>query len=171
MSSYIGRFVYIPTDFLQGASGLIFFYIGDIVKDFNLLKITKDKPLLLFICILLLPFGFLIKTTGMVDLNYSKNYPLMVLVAMAGCYIVYKASYCIKDRNLGRLLSFFGRLSLLVLSVHLIDLNLHIVARFLEFFPRLEFNGIGSTSLHLFWALFVSFIISRCKLIKQIYKI
>lgn len=167
-ASYIGRIVFIPTNVLQGVAALIFFYIGSMVRINDIKNIDNHLIFMSVLCLFILPLGFLIRTTGMVDCSYSPNYPLMVLVALSGTCLVYVISTVLKKYTMGAILARFGRISILVLSIHIIDLDLAIFSHLSNF---LCFSDTYEIPMRLLIALGGSLIISQFKYIRIIFKL
>lgn len=123
IATYLGSKMYIPTDLLQGLSAMAFFMIGHEAKKIDMLS----KGITPFVCVLGIASVIASSSTGfpisMATCDYA-YYPINVLGAVFATYFVYHLSCLITRYKFSNVLSFWGRISLLILCVHLLDVKL-----------------------------------------------
>lgn len=88
-ASVLGRYLYVPTDFFQGVSALVFFLVGNMCKEYGWMNsYVKNYWLWLLISLPFVCIGMLMRPMGMVDNNYQL-WPLNVIAALGGVSLVY----------------------------------------------------------------------------------
>lgn len=179
MASIMGRHIYIPTDLLQGAASILFFCIGHLSHEYQLLdKIQQHKSEALIASFILLIIGMMMKPMSMVD-NYYHVWPLNIVAAIGGCCTIYLISIYITQYTCCNILSYIGRISILVLSIHLIDLNLGIVNKLWSFSPNSFTNsgipiivsGSIKVALHTLFAISTAYLLGKSVLITRAYNL
>lgn len=148
--------MYIPTDLLQGLSAMAFFMIGHETKKRDLL----NKNMTPVIWILGIASIIASASTGfpisMATCDYT-YYPINVLGAIFATYFIYRLSCWIAQYKFSNVLSFFGRISLLILCVHLLDVKL-------GFASAISKRVIADTALaecfNLFWHIVVPLVLA-----------
>lgn len=117
IATFVDRYIiYIPLDFLEGCSAMLFYLVGYALKRYNI------KPLWLLTLVPFWIISIIWSHIWMVQCNYGM-FPIDVLGAVAGSTCVY---YCSKYLTLTRISKFFewvGRNSLCILCVHLIEMK------------------------------------------------
>ena len=136
IATILGRYVlYIPFSFLSGVSALIFFAIGDYLK-----KIKSIKWYWLFIGLVCWYISFKYSHIYMVQPQYDL-YFIDVIGATTASVIAYFFSKLLSNITIAqKTLSWVGRNTLLILCLHLIDLDCHIS-------PRLNFTSYESITI------------------------
>ena len=139
----------LPFCILPGISAIIFFMLGDICKD---LKNLKHKNVILACAIITFLFCVFFSELSMVKCHY-KYYPIDIIGACGGTYLFYKLSTFIvqsKSKYIKSFLTWFGVNSLIVLSIHTIELHrelwnmFHIPnIWFLQLFLKLIIASVG----------------------------
>ena len=126
--AYIGykttEFVWLPLSIQAGMTSLIFVYLGVIAKENDILNKSISKELYIALIFIV---GFCTKYSGILYMvgNVYQNGLLDVIGALAGSFLVIKASYLIQNnlKFLKTCIQFIGKNSLLFLCVHLFSLN------------------------------------------------
>lgn len=117
----IGRKVMVlPLSFLEGCSALVFYAIGDNLRSFDRICLSKIGW---GISIVLFLFCCLFSSLRMSEFWYTL-YPLDVVAAVIGTYFCYLFCKSIKNRQLTSVLDWFGRNSLMILCIHQLMLNI-----------------------------------------------
>lgn len=121
ISTFVAQHIFIPTNILQGLSALIFFTVGYKVKELNLLKKNTNK-LYLFIMSVIVLLSSSLGPIGMVTCYYP-SYIINMIASIVGGYLIYYISYKFTNTKIGLILSHIGTLSLIILCIHIIDLQ------------------------------------------------
>ena len=123
IATYLGSKMFIPTDLLQGLSVMVFFIIGHEAKKRELLSMRLTPV----VCVLGLAAITASASTGfpisMATCDYA-YYPINVLGAVFATYFIYLLSCRLTMCKGSSILAFLGRISLLILCVHLLDVKL-----------------------------------------------
>lgn len=100
-ASVLGRYLYVPTDFIQGVSALVFFLAGNMCKEYGWVNsCVKNYWLWGLVSLPFLYLGILMRPMGMVDNNYQ-IWPLNVMAALGGISLVYIVSKVLNHYRLG----------------------------------------------------------------------
>lgn len=123
ISIVIGNYILIPTNILQGTGAMMYFLVGHYCHKFDLLKF-KYSPLLFLLTIFMLSISTYLGALSIVRNYYSCfiiNFPASVLAFFS----LYKISnLCVKHKLAGGdMLCTLGKISILILCVHLIDIT------------------------------------------------
>lgn len=173
ISMYLGAFFFVPTNLLQGASALIFFEIGYQFRTSSFLELRLNHLLLVLISLLLIAFSIHSGSMSMVRCFYG-FYPINILCAISVFFLLYKLSHLLNSNEIiSKCLSFLGKISLLILCIHNIDL-------FFGVFPLLNNNffhltGVEGKFLLVIWRLFLpvflSYYLVKLRIITELFKI
>lgn len=166
IATYVGTIIYLPTDILEGAEALLFFYIGHMSheNDEVLKKIHISKW---FILIVVLLTGLSIHAGSMSMVRcYYGYWPVNYLAAIGMTVMVYYLSKCLRGN---RFLTWCGRVSMVILCVHIIELNFFPMGKFHEIIP---FNNDSiDVFIHLSNGVLFSWIILRLRFVKRLFSI
>lgn len=171
IATYLGSKMYIPTDLLQGLSAMTFFMIGHETKKSGLL----NKNMTPVVCILGVVSIIASASTGfpisMATCDYT-YYPINVLGAVFATYFIYLLSCKISMYKLSNMLAFLGRISLLVLCVHLLDVKLGFASAISKrLFADASLIDFFNVSWHIIVPLILAAILSRLTLVRKIYQL
>lgn len=161
IATYIGTMFYLPTDILQGFEALLFFYIGHQAKNSDYLGI---KPSLEFFIIVLMLIGLSIYAGSMSMVRcYYGYWPINYLAAIGMTTLVYSYSRRISDNCF---LSWCGRVSIVILCVHIIELTFLPVNKLNEHFMiPICFDFL----IHLLVAIMGSYCILKFNVFKRLF--
>lgn len=177
ISNYLASKVYIPTNLLQGISAMLFFYIGHEASRFKLAdqKYKYKMMLPLFISCALI-FGIFLhvgRVLGMVNCYYP-CWPIDILGAILITYSLYHLCKTLPEKCIKHL-AFYGRISLLVLCVH--DLEISILSRPLYLLNNkvLHINGTSWYMIfnlfHIVLSLLLSLLLYKKQLVKKVFSL
>jgi fucose 4-O-acetylase-like acetyltransferase len=162
--AFIGKVIYIPMDILQGLQALLFFHIGYLWKQ-NYLRLSDLTKEHVFIILLLIIFSVWSGSMSIVR-SYYGFYPINFLAAIGTVALFY---YLFKKMNCSTLLywlCYVGRLSLLILCVH----NIELTCGFIRYFHGvLDFSSYFDFILHLIISLSCTFILIRFSLVRRLF--
>lgn len=115
--------VWLPWDIQAGGVAAVFVYIGLQIKRFGINFKKVNYPILIIgIVALALQVIFNIRTS--IVTNYYGFYGLSIIGAVFICYLVIELSkLCEKNTTIKRILCFYGNNSIIILCVHLVELN------------------------------------------------
>lgn len=177
ITNYIANELYIPTDLLQGMSALLFFHIGHEASRYKCLeKRYNPKSIfaLLISCALVFKI-FLDKGLVLSMVNcYYPCWPIDVIAALLIIYTLYHICKYLPHRY-ASVLAFYGRISLLVLCVH--DLEVSILSRPLNHLQSdiLQMNKyvwyILFDITHIFLSLFLSTLLYKSKHVRRLFSL
>ena len=129
LGTYMGNHIYIPTNLLQGAGAMLFFWTGHQIAGSGIPKRMSRMEIMVGILLLLASLYSSYEGGGrdvplsMVRCHYS-YYPVNVLAALFCVHGIYIFSvYMLRWKRISDLLGYWGRISLLILCVHIIDLD------------------------------------------------
>lgn len=117
------RWLYIPTNLLQGINAMLFFHIGYVSSKYEWVQ-KPCKWLWVAVAVILLIASVTVFNTLPINMVvcYYTCWPLNVIAAVGCVYVLYHLSvWFSRNLLLKRFFSFFGSISLLVLCVHTID--------------------------------------------------
>lgn len=118
IATYIGTMFYLPTNILQGFEALLFFYIGHQARNSNYLG--KKLSLKFFVIVLML-IGLSIYAGSMSMVRcYYGYWPINYLAAIGMTILIF---YFSRRISANRTLSWCGRVSIVILCVHIIDMT------------------------------------------------
>lgn len=118
------KFIYLPWSIQSAMFALIFIHIGNEMKQRNLFENQNSKRLLLALFIWLICM-YVDKGQFYLVGNYSKNIFVDILGGVAGSYFIIGCSKgIVKIKGLGFALRKLGENSLIILCLHLVELNL-----------------------------------------------
>lgn len=172
IATYIGQYVFIPTNLLQGASALVFYEIGYQINVKSFLNRNYNRYLLLFF-LLLMCVSMHSGSMSIVRCYYG-FYPVNVICAASFfifCY--YLSTSLIKYKKVLNVLSYLGRISLVILCVHIVDL-------FFKFNTLLNNSilhlyGVEERLFNIVWRVLFAVVLScflvRIKLISRLFRI
>lgn len=175
LSTYIATKLYVPTNFLQGMSAMVFFYVGHIFRKHDLFKVRPNW--------LIITLGVLIIIASLLSCNndysismvrcYYSYYPINVVAACFCTYLLYHIVLYGKDNHLNKIIAYLGKMSMLILCVHNIDANYSIV-KFLND-QYLHMEGIQyrlvSTICHIMLPILIAVVLSRNKVICELFRL
>ncbi|MDR0799464.1 MAG: acyltransferase family protein [Dysgonamonadaceae bacterium] len=124
----VAKYIALPFSILQGLSAIVFYYIGYLVRKYQLL----EKKVSVYLSILMAGvwiFCILFSHCWMESLRY-RYFPLDVLSAVSGTWFIYR--FCRLGEAIAqplvqrctKILVIFGQLSLVVLCFHVIEMFL-----------------------------------------------
>lgn len=175
LSTYIGTKIFIPTDFLQGLSAMVFFYVGHIFRKHDLFKVRPNW--------LIITLGVLIIIASLLSCNndypmsmvrcYYSYYPINVVAACFCTYLLYHIVLYGKDNHLNKIIAYLGKMSMLIMCVHIVDSNYDIIRFFNKIYIHLEGSAYHIISImwHLAFAILFSLLLSKNKIICNIFQI
>jgi len=168
LATFCGTLLYIPADILQGLQGMFFFGVGYAFKT----KKAFNYKIGMWGTFLILLFVLLSIWSGSLSMArcFYGYWPLNVFAAIGMTLVIYKLSKYLCSKNIlgNRLLAFWGRISIVVLCVHILDIF---------FFPLKSFHNLFALSkhidifVHLFVALFVSSVIVKFTFVRKVFSI
>lgn len=175
LATVLGKFIYIPTDLSQGTAALVFFCVGNLCRNFRFLDFIMNKKVYFFIISLfLLTIGMMMKPMRMVDNTYQ-FWPLNVLSAFGGGILVYILSSYLSNFKFGTFMSKIGKISIVILSVHLIDLNIGIVEKLLSLnmFNNLQSQAIYALNIffHILFSLSIALLLTKFRFISKLFNL
>lgn len=172
-STLTSSYIYIPTNLLQGLSALLFYEIGYQISTNAVLK-NKTNIVILILTILSVFISISIGSMSMARCFYS-FYPINVLSAYLVFIICFSVAEFFSKKELpgSMQLSQIGRLSLLILCVHNIDVN----SGFYNYLNSGFFHfvgGINSLVLiiwRLSFAIIMAYVLSHFKAIRLMFRL
>lgn len=178
--AYIFNFIYVPLYVLQGITSIVFYYIGYIAKENDLLN-KKCPQYVMLIMIIVWIYCILFSHIDMQS-GYYDNIIVNVIGAISGTYFVYLFSKIIEKRLhlIKEILKYCGKCSLVILCFHSLDYSITA-----EINPYLLIiNKIQSIflitdrhyyryyiSLRFIYIIFVLLLIPRIYIIKRLFSI
>lgn len=161
ISTYAGTFVYLPTDILQGLGALLFFYIGYLTRIYNLFDYKADMRSIIFIIIL----AFLSISTGSMSMVrcYYGYWPINYLAAIAVTYLIFHIS---KHMSNCIFLSWCGRVSIVILCIHIIELSYLPINHIQKMF-NISYNF--DVLIHLFVTISMSYFVLLISPVKKLF--
>ena len=114
--------VNLPFALLPGCSAMIFYLIGDSLKG---IRQCSYSPYLIMVCLLSSCISIRYSHLYMVQCYYEL-YPVDILGACGGTFLVFKVSKFFSKTKFSGVLSWIGRGSLCILCFHLLELNFHL---------------------------------------------
>ena len=161
IATYVGLYVFIPTNILQGFQALLFFHIGHEAKChdvvYNRLNLTVTL-LILLLCFLSIWNG----SIYMVNNHYG-YWPINIGAATGITFLILKFSQKIKKN---RFLIYCGRTSMAILCVHIV---------LLTYFPlttihkMIAFPDYYDTLINLITTLCVTWVILKMSIIRKLF--
>lgn len=175
LSTYIGTKIFIPTDFLQGLSAMVFFYVGHIFRKHDLFHVRPNR--------MIITLGVLTIIASLITCNkdysismarcYYGYYPINVVAACFCTYLLYHIVSCGKNSLLNKFMTYLGKMSMLILCVHNIDANYSIVKLLNDQYLHME--GIQyrlvSTICHIMLPILIAVVLSRNKVICELFRL
>lgn len=121
-ATFCGTLIFIPTDLLQGLQAMLFFGVGYIFRLYDGFNFRMGY-FKLFLILLIVLFSIYSGSMSMVRCYYG-YWPVNILAAIGMTLVVYRFSKVLCSRTFwgSRLLAFWGRISIVVLCVHILDL-------------------------------------------------
>lgn len=163
ISTYVGTSIYLPTDILQGISALIFFYIGYLVRIYKVLNYNTNKSYFIFVVILAF-FSVNAGSMSMVRCYYS-YWPINFLAAIGVTHFVYHISRHLSNN---KFLSWCGRVSMVILCVHIIELSFFPISYLHQFFDLTNYYDVF---IHLSISIIMSYLILLFSSIRKLFSI
>jgi fucose 4-O-acetylase-like acetyltransferase len=123
--SYIFKFTYIPLYVLQGITASIFYYIGYLLKEYDILNKTQPALVVLTMTaawIYCIFFSHIDMQSG-----YYDNFIINIIGALSGFYFIYLfAKFIERKLAMGnKLLTYTGKFSIIALVFHSLDYTLN----------------------------------------------
>ena len=175
LSTYIGTKLFLPTNLLQGMSAMFFFYIGNLFKKRELFHV---RPNCFFVIVGIISIiGSLATCDNDYPLSmvrcYYGYYPINVVAACFCSYLLYHIVSFDKNSFTSKILAYFGQISMLILCVHIIDMEYKIIGYLNQIFIHCKgvIYLVIALVWHLFIALFISMLLSKNKFICIIFHI
>ena len=171
-ASFLGQYIYMPLDIFQGLSALIFYYIGFIIHKYNICYyISKTKINLvtaLVIGLVCFYIGMSFNIMGMVTCYYE-IWPVNVICAIGAFLFVYAIVILLRKFIDLSFLANIGRISILILCVHLIDLesgDLYLLSNM-----NLQLGKLFVLLLHIIIPITISWFLSKNKVVQQLFNL
>ena len=165
IANYIANYIFLPTNLLYGIQAMLFFYIGHCAQQYDLLNIYKPNALIWSVGIILCLLSVLSGSLSMAENMYG-YWPINIIAAIITTYLIY---LIVKKWLNCRFLAYCGRISLVMLCVHLFELT---------FLPIgvLRDHGVWIPTYTVFaWHIITTILLStfllRFKLIRQLFSI
>lgn len=178
LGTYVGTQIYLPTNVLQGISAMIFFWIGNQLTKIGIPKRISRWEMICGILLLAMSLYSSYVDGGddvplsMVRCHYT-YYPVNVLAALFCVHVVYVFSLRIaRWKYVCIPLEYWGRISLLILCVHIVDLDYGIINYFC-----IHLLGIGIIAKvcmlagHLVVALFGACMLTYFPVVRSVFRI
>lgn len=163
IATYIGTMVYMPTDILEGLQALLFFHVGHIARQNNLQEIRINGWTIALVAVLT---GLSIHAGSMSMVRcYYGYWPVNCLAAIGMAIVIFHLSRRLKDNHF---LVWCGRVSMVILCVHIIELTFLPLKTIHEIFVLpLLFDVI----IHLSISVLATFLILRFRIMKSLFSI
>ena len=122
IATFCGTRIFIPTDLFQGLQAMLFFGMGYIFRLYDCFNF-RIGFFKLFLILLIVLLSIYSGSMSMVRCYYG-YWPVNILAAIGMTLVVYRFSKVLCSRTFwgSRLLAFWGRISIVVLCVHILDL-------------------------------------------------
>lgn len=167
-ATYVGTIVFIPTNLLQGMQALLFFHIGYLWRKGQILSKRMKPSYLGGIIVFTLCFLSVISGSMSMVRCYYGYFPINFMAAIAMTIGVYRFSILIQDLYISQFLVYCGRISLVVLCVHDIEMICRIC-------PNLQkvllFPTSCDFSIHLLVTLVCSFLLVQFKCVRNFFNL
>ena len=178
LGTYAGTQTYLPTDVLQGVSAMLFFGIGHQMAKIGIPKrISRWKMICGFLLLTMSLYSSYVDggkdvPLSMVRCHYT-YYPVNVLAALFCIHVIYVFStYVVRWKYVCQSLEYWGRISLLILCVHIIDLDYGVINYACT---RMLGTGVAAKTCmlagHLGVALCGSWILARIPVVRSVFHI
>lgn len=118
IATYVGSMLYVPSDILEGMEALLFFYIGHLAHQYKLLENHINSWFVLIVFVLT-GLSIYSGSMSMVRCHYG-YWPINYLAAIGMTILVYHFS---KRLNGNHFLMRVGRISIVILCVHIVELT------------------------------------------------
>ena len=168
----MGRYLYLPFDVLQGVSAIIFYYIGFIFNKYNICcyigKSNSHLVAALVIGILCLYVGMSYEIMGMVTCYYE-FWPINVFCAIGGFLFVYAVVVLLRKIFVLSFLAKIGRISILVLCIHLIDIESGVIDYLSK--VNIQYCKLMVLLLHIIIPITFSWILSNNKVVQRLFNL
>lgn len=172
VSTILAHYIFVPLDILQGFSALLFFLVGFLAKEKGFLK-SEISFLLVITTFVLLLLSAMMGPVGMVTCYYPA-FMLNVIAAIGGGILFYHLSSKLVGKKIGILLAYIGKLSLIVLCIHILDLRF-ISRCYYYISSKLMINDMFHNRLLIMWHLIVpvigSILMSRYRVFQRIFNL
>ena len=162
-AAFMGTFVFVPTNLLQGMQALLFFHVGYLWRIGKIQEITSSYMWggIIILCILSVMSG----SMSMVRCYYG-FYPINVLASIGITIGLYKICTFIGDNLVSRFLAYCGRISLIILCVH----NIEFICGFGSYLRNyLSFPSYSGVAIHLMVSLICSTLLLQIKYIRSLF--
>lgn len=176
LATYMGTEIFIPTNILQGLSAMIFFQIGKTFRERNVFSIAPQSVLII-IGVLTIAFSLMTSNNdyplSMVRCYYG-FYPINVIAACFCSFLLYHIiKLCRKDLFIYRFLAYIGRISMVILCVHIIELSHNGIGYLNNTYMHWEGSIYSITSViwHTTLALSLSMLLLKSKNVRNIFQI
>lgn len=163
IATYIGSMRFIPTSILEGMGALLFFYIGHMAHLHKLLEWNISKRgwvVIILLSILSIHAG----SMSMVRCYYG-YWPINVLAAVCMTMFIYRVAYHLKEN---RFLAYCGRISMVILCVHLVEMTYFPLKTLHE---RFYFSDSFDILIHLFLSVSISYIILKIHFVQKLFSV
>lgn len=163
IATYVGTMVYMPTDSLEGLQALLFFHVGHIARQNNLQEISINWWFIALVAVLT---GFSIHAGSMSMVRcYYGYWPVNCLAAIGMTIVIFHLSRRLKDN---RFLIWCGRVSMVILCVHITELTFFPLKTIHEVFVLPLFSDV---IIHLSISLLATYLILKLRIMKSIFSI
>lgn len=179
LSIWSYKIIWLPLSIQAGMCALLFMYIGHILREFRSeIRTIKIEYKVFFTVIAFFMWLWMVKNFKAFWLVHCEigNGIADVIGSLCGCYLLYLVSVYIDNKfhPLSRLLSFFGRYSLLFLSIHLLEVLFFpygkVYSVFSRYIPATEASWLGFLICCKFIVISICVLIaSRIPLVRKIY--
>lgn len=161
IATYAGLYIFIPTNILQGVQALLFFHIGYMAKNHEI--IPRDMNAFIVLAILFLCFVSV--QTGsiyMVSCQYG-YWPINIVAAIGMTFLIWKVSQKFKKI---KFLIYCGRTSMAILCVHIIML---LYLPLTTIHKMISFPDSLDTVINLVSTICVTWLLLRIKIISNLF--
>ena len=167
-------FFWFPLSIQAGACCSLYLYVGWRYKEYFITRIDSESKLFVFLCAVVLWISFIINYNGfsMVKNNYGRGI-IDIISSIASSWIIIVVSRYLStySRCIKKFILFFGKHSLIILCVHIIELNLFPWHRAISLFVGISDHYIDILLVFLKPLILfgISWILIKCPLIKKIF--
>lgn len=170
---YIAKFVQLPWSLDAALISISFYFAGQQIRKYDLIHHGN-----IFLALSGIILWLLSMKSGAfyINVGYATNPAMAIIGAIGGSYFIMYLSYCLTDK-LGwqlRPIQYYGKMSLIVLCVHLFDMNsLQIGNKIVAFLGILHFNDIiqmtGLITYRVILTIIAIIIIPKIPIIRSLY--
>lgn len=161
---------WLPFSLQSGLVGVFFFFLGDEFKKSGISYSSSNRFLVIAIILSLLGLWVSFKY-GRLSCSTGK-FPCLFVNVIGACgatYILLYFSNRISQYKVTKYLSFYGHSTIIILSFHLMELELFPWTSFLSMIPNHIVGILAEFCLKVFWSVLGVYIVNKVKILKRIY--